>query len=98
MAQTQFHQSLKLELSEIENGKIIVALKANALTAQRVSYELRTKGASSTTHKGVTRLKANDTSTLSNISFSSGEQWCVSLKVEEEGGAQYTINRGNNCR
>ena len=98
MAHTQFHQSLKLELSEIDNGKIAVALKTNALTAQRVSYELRTNGASLTTHKGVTHLKANDTSTLSYISFSSGEQWCVSVKVEEEDGTQYTINRGNNCR
>lgn len=97
MAQPQFHQSLKMELSGIEDRQITITLKANSLTAQRVIYELRTTGASSTIHKGASYLKANETSTLSNISFPSGEEWCVSMHVEEESGAQYTIIRGNAC-
>jgi hypothetical protein len=72
-------------------------LIANSNEAQRVSYELRTVGASIATHKGATRLQANQIATLSTIQFSAGDNWCVSLSVEEEMGAIYKITRGNAC-
>lgn len=97
MAEAQQHQSLNLTLSENIDGQIIVHVKGNSLVEQRVSYELFTKGFSSTTHKGTSRLQPDDMSTLSSVRFSPGEKWCVSLKVEEENGYQYSIYRGNAC-
>jgi hypothetical protein len=91
------HQSLRLEVLDSGAGKITVSLKANSPQSQRVSYELQTTGSSSATHKGSTHLQANHAATLSNMSFSGGSNWCVSLTVEEELGAQYTIKRGNAC-
>lgn len=97
MSEAQQYQSLNLILSELKDGKITVFVKANSPTAQRVVYELHTKGSSSATHKGGTHLKANDTSTLSTVGFSAGEEWCVSLSVQEESGRRYTITKGNAC-
>ena len=97
MTNVEPHQSLQLGLSEPTTGTIAVSLIANSNEAQRVSYELRTTGASVSTHKGATRLRANQIATLSTIQFSAGQNWCVSLTVEEELGAIYTITRGNSC-
>lgn len=91
------HQSLQLDLSEPMSGMIAVTLIGNSQETQRVSYELRTMGASVSTHKGATRLQANTLATLSTVKFSAGENWCVSLFVQEELGAAYTITRGPSC-
>lgn len=91
------HQSLQLDLSEPMAGTIAVSLIGNSHETQRVSYELRTTGASVSTHKGATRLQANRIATLSTVKFSAGENWCVSLSVQEEMGAAYTITRGPSC-
>lgn len=97
MSDAEPHQSLQLVLSEPTTGKIAVSLIANSNEAQRVSYELRTTGASVSRHKGTTQLQAKQTATLSTVQFSAGQNWCVSLSVEEELGAIYTITRGNDC-
>ncbi len=97
MSEAEPHQSLQLDLSEPATGKIAVSLIANSHEAQRVSYELRTTGASVSTHRGTTRLQAKQIATLSTVQFSAGQNWCVSLSVEEELGAIYTITRGNTC-
>ncbi|MBK9003154.1 MAG: hypothetical protein IPM67_07045 [Sphingomonadales bacterium] len=97
MAEAEPHQSLQLDLSESADGSIAVMLIANSIRSQNVSYELRTIGASVSTHKGSTRLQANHESTLSTIRFRAGSNWCVSLSVKEELGSRYTITRGNAC-
>jgi hypothetical protein len=97
MSEAEPHQSLQLDLSEPATGKIAVSLLANSIEAQRVSYELRTTGASVSTHRGTTWLQAKQMATLSTVQFSAGRNWCVSLTVEEELGAIYTITRGNTC-
>lgn len=97
MTEAEPHQSLELELSEPATGTIAVSLISNANKSQRVSYELRTIGASTSTHKGATRVQANHVETLSTIKFSAQGTWCVSLTVEEELGEKYTVTRGNAC-
>lgn len=97
MTEAEQHQSLQLELSEPIAGTIAVSLIAKSNETQRVFYELRTTGASTSTHKGSTRLQANHIATLSTIRFSAGLNWCVSLTVEEERGQNYTITRGQAC-
>jgi hypothetical protein len=97
MTEADPHQSLQLAVSEPLTGTIAVSLIANSSQAQRVSYVLRTTGASTSTHKGATRLQANHITTLSTVRFSAGSSWCVSLTVEEELGENYTITRGNAC-
>lgn len=91
------HHSLQLEVSDLGGGNIAVLLNANSPQAQRVFYKLQTSGASSTTHKGSTYLQANGLATLSTLRFSAGTEWCISLTVEEEFGARYTVVKGNAC-
>lgn len=97
MADAQPHQSLELDVLDSGTGNITVHLRANSSQAQRVSYELQTRGTSTTAHRGTTLLQPNDPASLSNIRFSVGREWCVSLKVEEELGARYTITKGSAC-
>jgi hypothetical protein len=97
MTKVDPHQSLQMDLSEPTMGTIAVSLIANSNETQRVSYELRTTGASVSIHKGATRLQANQIATLSTVQFSAGDNWCVSLSVEEEMGAIYNVTRGNAC-
>jgi hypothetical protein len=97
MADIQSDRALALEISETADGIIAVALKANSAVAQDVSYELQTSGSSSTTHKGSTRLTANQPATLSVIRFSASREWCVALRVNEQSGASYTIEKGGSC-
>lgn len=97
MPDAHMHQSLQLDVADLGNGKINVSLTANSPLSQRVSYELQTTGSSSATHKGSTQLQANHSATLSNVSFSGGSNWCVSLTVQEERGAEYTITKGSAC-
>jgi hypothetical protein len=97
MTEAIANQSLQLDILDPGTGKITVLLKANSPHAQRVSYELLTTGTSNSALKGSTYLKANHSATLSNVSFSGGSNWCVSLIVEEELGAQYTVRKGSAC-
>lgn len=91
------NQALQLDILDSGTGKITVLLKANSPLSQRVSYELQTTGSSNATHKGSTHLQANHAATLSNVSFAGGNNWCVSLTVQEEFGGPYTINKGSAC-
>ena len=93
----QPHQSLQIEVSEFPAGTIAVSLTANSSQAQRVTYEMQTIGTSTSTHKGSTFLRADDLATLSTVRFSAGNEWCVSLTVEEELGSHYTITKGSAC-
>lgn len=90
-------RALKLEISQNARGEISVALKAQSLHNQRVSYQLKTSGASTTVHKGETHLRADEAAIISNIRFSANDEWCVSLDVQEERGPSYTIRDGNRC-
>lgn len=97
MTEAEPHRSLQLEFSEPVAGMITVSLIGKSNETQRVSYELRTTGGSTSTHKGTTRLKADHVATLSTIRFSAGRGWCVSLTAQEERGESYTITRGSAC-
>ena len=97
MSNVQSHRSLQLEITESGDGTIAVLLTGNSTQSQRVTYELKTSGASISTHKGTTTLRALEPTMLSNVRFSAGNQWCVSLDVEEDNGEHYTITDGSGC-
>lgn len=90
-------RALDLEITDNEDGLIQVRLKALSPQNQKVSYEIVTEGASRSVHRGNTSLAANDPATLSTISFSYGENWCVILSAVEESGGSYELQRGPGC-
>lgn len=90
-------RALQLEIADNGSGDISVALKAQSTQNQRVSYQLKTSGASTTVHKGATQLRAGQPAILSNVHFRAGDSWCVSLDVEEENGSRYSITDGGGC-
>lgn len=90
-------RALQLEIVDNGSGDISVALKAQSTHNQRVSYQLKTSGASTTVHKGATQLRADQPAILSNVRFRAGDNWCVSLDVEEENGSRYSISDGSGC-
>lgn len=92
------HRSLQLEITEAGNDTVEVLLTGHSLQAQRVSYELKTSGASTSAHKGTTSLRAMEPTILSTIRFSGSKKWCVSLSVEEGNGEHYTITEGSGCK
>lgn len=98
MTETQASRALKLVISDTGSGQKSVQVLARSAKSQRVSYELKTSGNSTTTHKGATILRADQPSTLSSVAFSIGAEWCVTLEVQEELGGQYRVEEGNKCR
>lgn len=90
-------RALQLEIVDNGTGDISVALKAQSTQNQRVTYQLKTSGASTTIHKGATQLRADQPATLSNVRFRAGNDWCVLLDVEEENGNRYSITDGSGC-
>lgn len=97
MTNTHTSRALKLVVSDTNSGQKSVQVLARSAISQRVSYELKTSGGSTTSHKGATTLGADQPSTLSSVTFSAGSQWCVALNVEEELGEKYSITEGNMC-
>lgn len=98
MPAVQPHRSLQLVITEPRDGTIAVLLKGNSHQSQRVTYELKTSGTSTSTHKGMTSLRAMEPTVVSTVRFSVGQEWCVLLNVEEGTGEQYTIRGGSSCQ
>jgi hypothetical protein len=97
MAAKNENHAMELEVSKSGSDKISVTLKGNSPVDQRVSYELNTRGSSTSVHRGKTSLNANSPVVLSTISFSAGNDWCVTLNVDEEAGPSYQIVEGDGC-
>ena len=97
MTDNQPARSLDIEITETTPEKLTVLLKGHSKTAQRVSYELETRGLSTAIHKGSTTLVANSPALLSTMSFSRSGCWSVTLNVTEEVAGTYSIVRGNEC-
>ncbi|MEH6789336.1 curli-like amyloid fiber formation chaperone CsgH [Parasphingorhabdus sp.] len=90
-------RALRLEVTDNEDGLIQVRLSALSPESQKVSYEIVTQGASRSSHRGNTTLAANEPATLSTISFSYADNWCVKLNAVEESGKSYDLQEGPGC-
>lgn len=97
MTDTQPARSLAIEVIETEDDKLTVLLKGHSKTAQRISYELEIRGASTAVHKGSTSLAADTPALLSTMRFTRSDCWSVRLAVTEEVAGSYRIERGSDC-
>ena len=86
-------RALSLEAQE-HDGKVDLALRARSEAALEVQYELEVTGASTTRHKGRTKLAPGKTQTLSMVSTSSASSWCAIVHVEQSDGLSYSLKRG----
>jgi hypothetical protein len=86
-------RALALDVASRE-GMLEVRLIGRSAHAQVVSYTLEVTGNSTSRHEGRTTLTAGTQAVLSTMRTQAGENWCVTLVAEEEGGAPYTISRG----
>lgn len=80
---------------ESRDGMLEVRLTGLSPHAQGVSYALEVTGQSTSRHRGSTTLAAGTQAVLSTMRTPAGENWCVKLVAEDEGGAPYEITRGN---
>ncbi len=74
---------------------IEVQLIGQSPQSLQVSYTLDVGGTSTSRHRGKTTIAAGNRTVLSTIRVSAGEDWCVRLVAEEDGGEPYEIQEGN---
>ena len=86
--------SLALDIRRIGDA-IEVQLIGQSPQARQVSYTLDVSGTSTSRHRGKTTIAADSRTVLSTIRVSVGEDWCVRLVAEEDGGTPYEIREGN---
>lgn len=93
-AMTEEPRALTLDVRPHEGG-IEVQLIGLSPRRQQVSYTLEVTGQSTSRHRGTTTLAADTRAVLSTLRSHGGDNWCVTLKAEEEGRAPYEITRGS---
>jgi hypothetical protein len=93
-AMTEEPRALTLDVRPLQGG-IEVQLIGLSPRRQQVSYTLEVTGQSTSRHSGTTTLAADTRAVLSTLRSSAGENWCVTLKAEEEGRPPYEITQGS---
>ncbi len=86
--------ALALDIQRLGDA-IEVQLIGQSPQARQVSYTLDVSGKSTSRHHGKTTIPGNSRTVLSTIRVTAGEDWCVRLTAEEDGGEPYEIKEGN---
>ena len=87
-------RALALDIRRLGDA-IEVQLIGQSPQSLQVSYTLNVGGKSTSRHSGKTTIAAGNRTVLSTIRVSAGEDWCVRLVAEEDGGEPYEISEGN---
>lgn len=95
-AMTDQPHALALDVGT-RDGMLEVRLTARSQRTRAVSYTLEVTGRSTSRHAGSTTLAAGTDAVLSTMRTEAGENWCVTLVAEEDGGEPYRITHGP-CR
>jgi hypothetical protein len=85
--------ALTLDVQQ-HDGAIEVRLIGHSPRTQQVSYALEVTGQSTSRHRGKTTLTADTPAVLSTMRAQTGDNWCVKLVAEDEGGEPYEVTRG----
>jgi hypothetical protein len=91
---TKDNRALSLAVTR-QGDKIEVQLIGLSPRQQAVSYALEVTGQSSSRHKGRTILAADTRAVLSTMRVSAGQNWCVRLVAEDDGGEPYEVTEGH---
>lgn len=92
-AMTDHQPALTLEVQQHDNMIEVRLIGLSPRTLQ-VSYALEITGQSTSRHRGKTTLAADTLAVLSTMRARTGENWCVTLVAEDEGGEPYEVTRG----
>ncbi len=83
---------LGLEITETDDT-IELRVKSNGARAAEVEFSLEVTGASTSRHKGKTKLAEGAETVLATVRVSKSPDWCARLEVAEA-GETYVINDG----
>jgi len=98
--ESQWEQAMQDEqqavrLSAHKEGEMVeIIVSGQSTDPMEVSYDLAVAGASSTRHKGSTRLESGSEKVLSRVRIPQHDKWCATLDVTQGDGTSYRLEQG----
>lgn len=93
MGSAQPPRAVSLQVEE-EAGSVAVDLVALSPVAQKLTYSVELVGASRSRTSGSTTVPAGERRVLSRMKTNYADNWCATVRVQEEAGGEYTLRAG----